>query len=120
MKVARVFTGDDGRSHFGEIELSFEAQGEGAAVSTPIPVGHAVFRKSDQSGHELIDDFHTASKRLLVIKLEGQSEIEVGDGAKRVFGPGDVHILEDLTGEGHRGRLLSERSLTLILELSAE
>ena len=55
-----------------------------------------------------------------MIKLEGRSEIEVGDGTKRIFGPGDVHILDDLTGEGHRGRLLSEQSLTLIVELPAE
>jgi hypothetical protein len=34
-------------------------------------------------------------------------EIECGDGDKRRFGPGDVYLADDLTGEGHRHREIS-------------
>ena len=120
MKISRVFTGTDGRSHFEEEELAFEAQRPGAELSAPIAVRSAVFRRSSQEANDDIDPLHTSSRRLLVVKLAGSTEIKVGDGSSRIFGPGSVHVLEDLTGEGHRGQLLSEDSLTLILELEPE
>jgi len=36
-----------------------------------------------------------------VITLEGQAEIGLGDGTKRIFNPGDVLLADDLTGKGH-------------------
>ena len=120
MKITRVVTGSDERSHFEEEELAFTEQRPGAALSAPIAVRSAVFRRSSQEANDGIEALHVTGKRLLVVKLAGQTEIEVGDGARRIFGPGSVHFLEDTHGEGHRGRLLSEDSLTLILELAPE
>ena len=31
-------------------------------------------------------------------------EIEIGDGTKRIIGPGDILIAEDMTGQGHYTR----------------
>ena len=120
MQISRVVTGSDGRSHFQDEELVFEPQGPGAEVSAPIAVRSAVFRRSNPAADEATRPLHPASQRLLVVKLSGRIEIEVGDGSRRVFGPGSVHFLEDDSGEGHRGRLLSDDSLTLILELAPE
>ncbi len=36
-----------------------------------------------------------------MITLEGQVEVGLGDGTKRVFGVGDVLLADDLTGRGH-------------------
>ena len=30
-----------------------------------------------------------------------EGQVEVGDGTKRVMGPGDILIAEDVTGQGH-------------------
>lgn len=120
MRISRVVTGSDGRSHFEQEELAFEPQHPGAELSAPIVVRSAVFRRSTREANEVIEPLHPSPARLLVVKLSGRTEIEVGDGSSRVFGPGSVHVLEDLSGEGHRGRLLSDDSLTLILELAAE
>jgi hypothetical protein len=38
--------------------------------------------------------------------LAGQMEIGIGDGTKRRFGPGDVVLADDLTGQGHTTRSL--------------
>jgi hypothetical protein len=46
-------------------------------------------------------DWHTAPRRQYVITLEGQVEVGLGDGTKRVFGAGDVLLADDLTGRGH-------------------
>ena len=36
-----------------------------------------------------------------VINLSGETEIEIGDGSKRRFGPGDILLAEDTSGQGH-------------------
>jgi len=60
---------------------------------------------------------HPANKRMMVVRLVGNIELKVGDGSTHVFAPGSVHFLEDTTGEGHSGRLLSEDNMSLMLEL---
>ena len=39
-----------------------------------------------------------------MVNLEGDVEIEVGDGTKRVLRAGDVLLAEDTTGQGHISR----------------
>ena len=63
-----------------------------------------IFRENDAS-YNL--DWHNAPARQYVIMLEGEVEIEIGDGSKRVLGPGDISLAEDTTGQGHRSRILS-------------
>ena len=46
-------------------------------------------------------DFHIAPRRQYVITLQGQAEIGLGDGTKRIFNAGDVLLADDLTGRGH-------------------
>jgi len=36
--------------------------------------------------------------------LSGQIEIQLADGSVHSFGPNDLRLWEDLTGEGHRTR----------------
>ncbi len=54
-------------------------------------------------------NFHTAPQRQYVITLEGQIEVGLGDGAKRLFGPGDLILAEDTTGQGHTTRVVGEK-----------
>jgi hypothetical protein len=99
MKVIRLYTGSDQRSHFEEKELSFggekiettELQAASGVVFRRAPVGHVI-------------DWHPAPRRQYVVTLSGSWEIECSDGAKRLFKPGDVMLAEDLTGKGHVSR----------------
>ncbi len=50
--------------------------------------------------------WHTAPQRQYVMFLAGETEIEVSDGEKRIFKTGDVFLVEDTTGKGHRNRRL--------------
>ena len=45
-----------------------------------------------------------------MINLDGAVELEVGDGTRRVLGPGDVLLAEDTTGRGHKSRAVDGRS----------
>jgi len=36
--------------------------------------------------------------------LEGELEVDTGDGEKRHFTAGEIMLFEDTTGQGHRSR----------------
>ena len=97
MQVVRIYTGDDGESHVEEIDLPYEKVE--AAERTAVENAENIHFRRYQPGNFL--DWHTAPRRQYVITLEGQVEVGLGDGTKRVFGAGDVLLADDLTGRGH-------------------
>ena len=97
MQVVRIYTGDDGESHFQELDLPFEAVQN--AERTAAQNAASITFSRTQPGSFI--DWHPAPRRQYVITLEGQTEIGLGDGTKRIFNPGDVLLADDLTGRGH-------------------
>jgi hypothetical protein len=102
--VTRIYSGDDGRSHFEELDLPLQI-GEMGALSSPIPVESIFFRDTSEAGPEVYD-YHVAPRRQFALHLTGRTEIEVGGGERRSFGPGDLLLADDLTGQGHVSRQL--------------
>ena len=67
---------------------------------------------------ERSNPWHYAPGRACAITLSGAVEIEIGDGTKRILGPGDILIAEDLTGQGHYTREVgSEPRITVFVPL---
>ena len=97
MQVIRLYTGDDGETHFEDLDLPYEAIADAQVTAMRVASG-VQFRKSPSGSFV---DWHTAPRRQYVITLEGQAEIGIGDGTKRLFNPGDVLLADDLTGRGH-------------------
>jgi hypothetical protein len=104
MKVIRVYTGKDNRSHFEEMPLPF-ARDRGGESTPPLAAPGVLFHRR-RPGHVL--DWHCAPRRQYVVTLAGQGEIEVGDGTVQRFGPGDILLAEDLTGQGHISRVVGD------------
>ena len=100
MKVTRIYTGDDNRSHFEDIEIDI-APSESGLISEIIPATGVIFRET--SG-DYDYDFHTAPRRQYVINLDAAVEITVGGGEKRILEQGAVFLAEDTTGQGHISR----------------
>jgi len=98
MKATRLYTGADGESHFEDIDIDLKAHGPGERRSELMKSGGILFRETQGT---LDQAWHNAPARQFVITLRGKGEIEIGDGTKRVFGPGDIMLAEDLTGRGH-------------------
>ncbi len=114
-RIVRVYTGDDGRSHFEDLYLPMDEFRLGTLFSYKtqmVPVKGVVFRENPLDGSP---DFHTPPQRQFVITLSGAVELKVGDGSSRVFGPGDVLFAEDTVGEGHMARELIGPRRSLIL-----
>ena len=82
-------------------------------MSEPHAVSSVVFRENDPTYNY---DWHCAPRRQLIVLLDGEIEVEVTSGEKRRFVGGDVILVEDTTGTGHRTRTLNQgprRSLFL-------
>ncbi len=101
MQVLRIYTGDDGRSHFEDVELALADTGAMGRISELFRGPGVRFREVDG---DYDFDFHNAPRRQFVVNLTGSVDITVGDGAVRRCGPGSIVLAEDLEGEGHASR----------------
>ena len=101
MKVVRIYTGDDGESHFEDVEMDLKTGDFAGSYSDPVAVKSVIFRQTSGDYHL---DFHNAPRRQFVVNLRGSVEIETGLGEKRILGPGDILLAEDTTGRGHISR----------------
>jgi quercetin dioxygenase-like cupin family protein len=101
-KVTRVYADDKGDSHFEDISYPLTDAGPIGYLSEKVKVSQLIFRKVPPG----YNDMHTAPQKQYVVLLDGAVEIETSLGQKRVFNPGDVLLMEDTRGKGHRSRNL--------------
>lgn len=94
MLFCRLFTGADGKSHFEDLDQSQRSTHFLAAL----PSTALVFKNDDN--REILG-WHNAPRRQWCITLAGSVDIGIGDGTVKTFGPGDVFLAEDVTGQGH-------------------
>lgn len=114
MKIPCITLTADGGSTFDEREIELAERGALGRMSETWPATGVIFRETDAS-HDL-DRWHCAPQRQLIVLLDGEIEVEVTSGEKRRFRGGDVILVEDTTGTGHRTRTVNEgprRSLFL-------
>jgi quercetin dioxygenase-like cupin family protein len=97
----RLFTGDDGESHFEEIEFPFPAP---QAVGAGEVNAGGVFYNRFPAGHDM--GWNTAPRRQYVIGLRGNTLLTMRDGTSVEVRPGDVVLAEDVTGSGHHTRMV--------------
>jgi hypothetical protein len=57
-------------------------------------------------------DFHHAPQRQYIVLLDGGIEIETSLGEMRQFQTGEILLVEDTAGKGHRTRNLERRERT--------
>ena len=107
MQIVRVYSGDDGESHFEDLTPDQLAEIVFPIGDGPINLG----RRPSPS----FSDYHTAPRRQYTITLSGEIEIGTGDGAVRRCGPGTVLLAEDLTGQGHTTRVVSQEPRVYIV-----
>ncbi len=116
MQITCVGLTPEGGSRFDEVDIELLDRGGIGRLSEPMPVTGVVFRETDPD-YDL--DWHCAPQRQLIVLLDGEIEVEVTSGDTRRFSGGEVLLVEDTTGTGHRTRSLGDRprrSLFLPLE----
>lgn len=101
--ATRIYSDSNGDSHFDDIEIPLKEAGDIGFLSDKIPAKEIIFRKV-KSSYDY--DFHHAPQRQYIILLDGEIEIETSLGEKRIFKGGDILLVEDTEGKGHKTRNL--------------
>src|SRR5579871_2350245 len=110
--IVRIYTGEDGQTHFEDLPPPAEA-----SYNVPLqPGANLAFRCFPA---DYWRDWHTAPRRQYIFILAGLMEIGIGDGTTRRFGPGDVVLADDLTGQGHTTRSLGVPRISATVPVAA-
>ena len=103
MQITRIYSDKNGESHFENIDMPLQNDGEIGFLSDKIPVKEIIFRKVKPDYNY---DFHNAPQKQYIILLDGEIEIETSLGEKRTFKGGEILLVEDTRGKGHKTRNL--------------
>ena len=106
LRVVRVYTGDDNESHFEERFLDLKEAKPGRWISELITNAGVEFEETPK-GQSL--EWHNAPRRQYVVTMTGKLEFETKTGETQIIEPGDILLAEDISGGGHRWRLLNEQ-----------
>jgi quercetin dioxygenase-like cupin family protein len=99
--ITRVYSDSNGESHFEDIQIPLHEAGNIGRLSEVLPANGIVFREVEPSYDW---NFHTAPQKQYIVLLDGQIEIETSLGEKRTFKAGEILLVEDTTGKGHKTR----------------
>jgi hypothetical protein len=100
-QVTRIYSDANGDTHFEDIIIPLIEAGNIGRLSAKEPASGIIFREVDP-GYDW--NFHVAPQRQYNILVDGEIEIETSLGEKRIFKGGEVLLLEDTSGKGHRTR----------------
>jgi hypothetical protein len=87
MHVTWLYGGDDGESHFADLEIPTTDADGGRWFTEFIPAYGVSFTGAPTP---IASGYHPAPRRQFVLQIAGTAEVELKDGSSRVFGPGDV------------------------------
>jgi hypothetical protein len=106
----RVYADSSGESHLEDVVISLQEMD--FAPPAP-PLNASEFLPAQKYG--LINaspgwygDWHPAPKRQIMFYLQGEVEAEASDGTILRLGPGDIALVEDTFGKGHRSRVVGD------------
>lgn len=122
MRIARLYSGDDGESHFEDVEIELDLTDYAPPapplyLSTKSSANQFAFMKAPAGWSS---DWHPSSARNLFLVLSGEWQVTASDGESRTFSVGSVLLVEDTTGKGHSSRVTSKAdSLAAMVLLGA-
>jgi quercetin dioxygenase-like cupin family protein len=105
IRCVRIWTGDDGQSHFeeGVVNLAEGARGDWLTGKT---AASSISFQETKSGGAFA--WHDAPARQFVITLSGTLDFQTRKGEHFTIRPGDILLAEDTAGGGHSWRLVDD------------
>jgi hypothetical protein len=102
-RFTRITTDASGGSTFRDDEFPVDAvPGATGMFTGAVPAAPAaVYVRHDAWDSGAHPAPHNAPRRQWIVVLRGAVEVEVTDGSRRTFGPGDLLRAEDTEGAGH-------------------
>ncbi|MEP6962847.1 MAG: hypothetical protein ABI995_12265 [Acidobacteriota bacterium] len=96
-RLYRVWSDASGDTHLEEINISTKGR-----VAIPGIVMNFSGVVSAPGGTRAGEQLHNTGVRQFAITVFGQIDVEASDGTKAHLRTGDMSIIEDVTGKGHR------------------
>ena len=106
MRIHNLYADAQGQSHFRDIEVEWAEERRGSKLSKRLPANGIIFRQT-KADNDL--DFHTAPRRQYIVNLDAGVEITTSDGETRVIGAGEILLVEDVTGKGHKSKAVAAK-----------
>lgn len=106
MHYTRLYSDENGDSFFEKVEIPLHDQGIIGYLSANFEVKSLQFRINEA---DYDWDFHNAPARQFIILLDGEVEITTSLGEVRKFSGGDVLLVEDTHGKGHRTKNVKQQ-----------
>ena len=110
MEYIRLFADDGGESHFEDVEIEFADR---EYISSAPPLGLSSMTPATEFGFMKVpagweSDWHPSAARNFFVVVSGEWKVTASDGETRQFGPQSLLLVEDMTGKGHRSRVVSD------------
>lgn len=103
MRIHNLYVDASGESHFRDIEVEWVEETSAGKLSKRLAATGIIFRQV-QPAYDL--DWHPAPRRQYIINLDAGVQITASDGESRVIGVGEVILVEDTKGKGHRSKAI--------------
>ena len=103
MQIHNLYVDESGESRWRDIDVDFDQPSAGSLLSEAIPATGVIFRLVDAT-YDL--DWHPAPRRQYIINLDAGVQITASSGETREIQAGEVVLVEDTWGRGHRSKAL--------------
>jgi len=116
MKYVRIYSDSAGKSHFADCEIEL-TPANFAPPAPPLNLSAFLPTKRLAFVNLAVDwygDWHPTPSRQFMIVMNGETAVEVSDGEIRHFVSGSVLLLEDVSGQGHRTRVVGKKGEVFI------
>lgn len=119
MKITRFYATADGESRFQEVEVPIDHP-------RPDAFGYTLLQSNASASPSfrfvelpqgMVQGWHHAPARQIVIVLSGVMEVGTSDNQKRQCSAGGAFIADDLTGKGHVTRVVEGPARVLFVQL---
>ena len=98
MRIHNIYVDDAGETHFRDIDIEWDSQGDFSKYSAMLPATGVIFRETS-GDYDL--DWHPAPRRQYIVNLDAAVNITASDGDSRIIRAGEVILVEDTHGKGH-------------------
>lgn len=119
-RCIRLWTGDDGESHFESGQVGLQEGARGDLLSPKMGAVSVSLQETDSGGSF---DWHTAPARQFVITLSGTLDFVTREQRHFTLDPSILLLAEDTAGGGHSWRLLDQqpwRRIYVVLAAGAD
>jgi hypothetical protein len=115
MEYKRLYSDEQGDSHFEDCEVEFKSV-DFAPPAPPLDISsfglaEECFLLRGKPGWQR--DWHPAPFRQLHFYLSGEVEVETSDGRIGRASAGDIALVEDTSGKGHKSRVVGSSDVLI-------